>query len=598
MKPHCLYLRNAYFLRVSRLLLHSFFLLLLIALRTDKANSADIHTIESGKNVFNIIYTAAAAKRVDTATYIYKIVCRKLPASAAMAALDSLNSVALKLDDKSLQCAVYWLRADYYSVNNGFNPLSLRYYQEGIDFAKNNGLSVEAAISVHKMGMYYSTFKRNAAAYSYLLKAQEMFKDIGFGNVPGISAYLNDLAVFYYDTGDFYNARIQLVEALKYKTYNKRSEISMINSIGLIYRTYRDYDLAINYFEKALQLARRSRDSAWIGIAQGNIGSAYLQKKNFEKALPYIRTDYLASLKYNEQVNAAIAMLRIARISMHFNKLKLAERELDTVKTLLANKPDVLKQWINYYDLKAAGYEQAGKFTAALQYRKLFEKAKDSLAKRNDIQDFERMSLRRLMDMHVAEVNKLQTDERVGYVKRNAIIVVLILLVIIFVLVYNRLLTEQKKDKALLLAEKVVMDAKLKNSVSELRLYTESIKQKNELIEKFKSRLESLQDNKTNTDIIEKLTAVNVMTDDSWAEFRKLFVKVHTRFFADLKQKFPHLTETDMKLLALMKLQLNNKEMAGMLGVTTEGIKKAKQRLRKKMMLAEKESIEKFVLAI
>jgi DNA-binding CsgD family transcriptional regulator len=35
--------------------------------------------------------------------------------------------------------------------------------------------------------------------------------------------------------------------------------------------------------------------------------------------------------------------------------------------------------------------------------------------------------------------------------------------------------------------------------------------------------------------------------------------------------------------VALMKLGLNNAEMANMLGITVEGIKKAKQRLRKKM---------------
>ena len=598
MKPYRSYFNHPRSFRVLRLILLNLLVLLFFRLPSKAGITHGTPAELSAKNVFKPVYATKEPARIDLATNIYKSKCRKIPAAKAMAALDSLQGIALQLDDKSLQCAVYWFRADYYSVNNFFNPLSIRYYQGGIDFAKKNALPLETAISTHKMGMYYHTFKHNAAAYAYLLNALQMFKDIGFGKVRGISAYLNDLAVFYYDIGDFYNARIELAEALKYKPYGKREEISMINSIGLIYRMYRQYDQAIGYFKKSLQLATLSRDSAWIGIAQGNIGSVYLMKNNFEKALPYIRTDYAVSLKYNEQANAAIAMLRIVKISMHFKAVKLAKRQLDTVASLLANQPDVLKQWIDYYDLKAADYEHAGNFTAALQYRKLFETAKDSLAKRNDVQDFERMGLRRLMDMHVAQVNELQTEQKVGYVKRNAVIIVLILLVIIFVLVYNRLLLEQKKDKALLLAEKRVVDGKLKSSVSELGLYTKSIKQKNELIDKFKERLQNLQQHKSNADIIEKLIAVSVMTDNSWSEFKKLFLKVYPAFFIDLKKRFPHLTETDMKLLALIKLQLNNNDMASILGVTVEGIKKAKQRLKKKLTLPETESMDEFVTGL
>ena len=53
-----------------------------------------------------------------------------------------------------------------------------------------------------------------------------------------------------------------------------------------------------------------------------------------------------------------------------------------------------------------------------------------------------------------------------------------------------------------------------------------------------------------------------------------------------------------MKLLALMKLHLNSREMAGMLGVTPEGIKKARQRLRKKMALPVGTGIEEALMAI
>ena len=92
------------------------------------------------------------------------------------------------------------------------------------------------------------------------------------------------------------------------------------------------------------------------------------------------------------------------------------------------------------------------------------------------------------MDAHLLQVSKLRASQRIGDIERNGIIVVLVLLVIIFVLVYNRQLLKEKRDKELLAAEKRIVDEELKNSVSELMRYTESLKQQNYLIDKLKQR--------------------------------------------------------------------------------------------------------------
>jgi DNA-binding CsgD family transcriptional regulator len=73
------------------------------------------------------------------------------------------------------------------------------------------------------------------------------------------------------------------------------------------------------------------------------------------------------------------------------------------------------------------------------------------------------------------------------------------------------------------------------------------------------------------------------MTDENWNDFKKLFSNVYPGFFINLSKGYPQLSAADTRLLALVKLGLNNAEMANMLGITVEGIKKAKQRLRKKI---------------
>lgn len=48
--------------------------------------------------------------------------------------------------------------------------------------------------------------------------------------------------------------------------------------------------------------------------------------------------------------------------------------------------------------------------------------------------------------------------------------------------------------------------------------------------------------------------------------------------------------------MALLKINLSSKEIACILNISTDGIKKARQRLRKKMELSPDESLEYTVL--
>jgi len=160
------------------------------------------------------------------------------------------------------------------------------------------------------------------------------------------------------------------------------------------------------------------------------------------------------------------------------------------------------------------------------------------------------------------------------------------LLLIISVLFYNRQRMKSKKDRALLLAEKQVIDERLKNARIALHGFTENIRQKNKLIENFKQEIEKLSAqsvDKTDADHLEKLLQANIMTNENWGEFKRLFSKVYPGFFVNLSKENPNLSTTDIRIITLMKLGLSNAEMANMLGITIEGIKKGKQRLRKKI---------------
>ncbi|GAB5526547.1 MAG: hypothetical protein Roseis2KO_44190 [Roseivirga sp.] len=55
------------------------------------------------------------------------------------------------------------------------------------------------------------------------------------------------------------------------------------------------------------------------------------------------------------------------------------------------------------------------------------------------------------------------------------------------------------------------------------------------------------------------------------------------RFQQQLKSRFPELTAYDLRLCTYLKSNLSTKEIATLLNITPDSVKKAKHRLRKKM---------------
>ena len=62
-----------------------------------------------------------------------------------------------------------------------------------------------------------------------------------------------------------------------------------------------------------------------------------------------------------------------------------------------------------------------------------------------------------------------------------------------------------------------------------------------------------------------------------------------------MRTNYPNLRQSDIRIISLMKLNLSNKAMAGMLGVTSDAIRMSKHRIRKKLELPENTELEQFI---
>ncbi len=95
------------------------------------------------------------------------------------------------------------------------------------------------------------------------------------------------------------------------------------------------------------------------------------------------------------------------------------------------------------------------------------------------------------------------------------------------------------------------------------------------------------------TKIITRLKVKN--KSFNWKEYETHFEKVHPAFFTNLKKYCPELTDNETEFCAFIKLGLTSREIVALTHKTREALKKAKQRLKKKLGLSGEKSLYNFI---
>lgn len=94
--------------------------------------------------------------------------------------------------------------------------------------------------------------------------------------------------------------------------------------------------------------------------------------------------------------------------------------------------------------------------------------------------------------------------------------------------------------------------------------------------------------------LLEKVHA-NIEDEDNWQKLENNFNIVHNNFLSRLKERYPDLTSSELKLAAYIRMDLITKEVAPLFNLSERGMESARYRLRKKLGLSREESLSKFL---
>ena len=78
----------------------------------------------------------------------------------------------------------------------------------------------------------------------------------------------------------------------------------------------------------------------------------------------------------------------------------------------------------------------------------------------------------------------------------------------------------------------------------------------------------------------------DLRSGDDWQRFEEMYQLVHHDFIKKLSEQYPKLSGTELKVCALMHINLSNKEIADLLCISSRTIESHRYRIRKKMGLS------------
>jgi tetratricopeptide (TPR) repeat protein len=327
-----------------------------------------------------------------------------------------------------------------------------------------------------------------------------------------------------------------------------------------------NWNQALQYLQEAIQIKTRANDLTQMTVILNNIGHCYLRLNNESKALDYFD---LALVKGTEN----------------------------------GQMGDVLNSYQNIIDL----YKSSKNYALALNYQTELITLKDSLADEARNQAIHELEVKYETENKEQEIILLKQDRAIVTNRWLTLALALFLALIIGILFIDSQKRKHRQEKLLMEAEDELQKAELKNMSSllefnqnKLSLYTENLLRKNELVGQLESRLKNAVDfsddqSKQGKQLIEDFSSVRILTDQDWTEFKSLFNRVHHGLLDKLINVYSDLTLGEQRLFLLMKLDLSTKEIANILGVSPESIKKGRYRLKKKIGIDEATTLQEFV---
>lgn len=484
----------------------------------------------------------------------------------------------------------------------------------------------ENSAAMGKSYFYYGRvmkgLKRNEDAMKYYLLAKKVFDNTQEYTMLGLIS--EEIGNLNWRQNLYENALINYQDSRKYYTLAQNS-LGMsyaLRNIGRVYLSMiNKFDSAYIYYQQALQIAHKNHVSSEFSILQ-ELGVGYRSKGDYTKAEYYL----LQALELDMK-NRAITEVYL---SLGFTYLKMDKKEeAEKYLKLSVSSPSLFTRRDACNTLFKLE-KSRGNLLSAIDYK---EKSDSLSLIANDKEA--RSTVAELQKKY--ENEKLQKENLQMKVEfKNVVIFSLILFFIVVFLVcfyiYKNRTTKRKihgieqkiveNEEEIVSCQRDIADYKKLQSESEeyqIELVTEVAKLDGKvavLTKQNKSLAKELKEIGEKKDFIpihnseseeSYVVAFRIylairhgifnteISSWGWEWVFKLFDFLYSGFVARLKEEYSQLTKHDLEICCLLKIGLSNDELSKVFSTTSDSVTKAKGRTKKRLNLSIDDDLEQFI---
>ncbi|MGJ1413271.1 helix-turn-helix transcriptional regulator [Sphingobacterium multivorum] len=501
-------------------------------------------------------------------------------------------SQAVRKNDKALLAIYYCLLADQSFNDEGArNNFSDKYYLKALDLEEGYSYqNVRVWVKV-MYGFYLYRCLKASEALPFILEGEKGLEDVPKELVLDLTQTYKKLGYFFGTLGDYISGIKYLDLGQRQEQISPRLKAEILDNLGVLtLKSGGDTLQAMKIFELAQTLALSENDSLRYAKILGNQAAVFEGMKDYHKALLLLDKDLEISRSLGNDRNTIFALMMRIRLDIANKETKDVRPMIAEAESLLSGSDDkktILELEIHKLNLAM----QSNDIGRELNARRRIERLQDSLRFLDGDPVLSQLKFMADKQKYADKLSLAQAVIKKKQAERRLWLILSLLVLVLFFFIYNAIRSRARKrirdyEYQLLNLKytKAELDRELVSSKSQVEEYVAYLKRNNEQINVLSAMLEE------KGNVVEKdreelkiLLQSHLITEEKWQEFKLLIVKEFPNLLQDIQSRFRDITESNLRVIVLMKLGLNNKEVANVLGVTPDAIKKSMQRLKKKL---------------
>lgn len=454
---------------------------------------------------------------------------------------------------------------------------------------ENNRPLVAEALNM--LGLVYGGMGRYRQCVESLRESLDIYRDV---DPPRARTVLNNLAPAYSNLGDYASGLECLYQCLPLYKEAGESIVAVELHIGSIHANMQNWEEARVHTQRALDIAREEGNVRGQGSALKNLATIHAELGDPEGALHLAaasldigrKTEHASLVVLSMQAIAACHfMCRRIEESLHWHveTLKMAH-ELGQTVAIAVEQLNIATIYANLGESDKAIELASQAATAAeeISYPELERNAHRLLSEifesRNDVvHAFE----------HFRKTTALN-EELLGKEMQNSI---------------NQIqmraeMEQAARDREIFRLKSERLEMEMQHKTKELTSLAMQLVQKNEMLDELKKQIGNIarsgkgvsENSKDLAPIIRQIEASR-NSESEWELFEQQFRALHPEFIDDMARNHPALSPTELRVCALMKINLSSKEIANILCCSVRTVEDHRYRIRTKLGLPKGENL-------